>query len=88
MGRRLVFRNKLGRQKYTTKGRGVTVRPTRIERENKLALRIDGLEREIERLRASRRVLLNLVALQDRENRLRIGALEKENRRLRHKRLH
>lgn len=64
------------------------MRPTRIERENKLALRIDGLEREIERLRASRRVLLNLVALQDRENRLRIGALEKENRRLRHKRLH
>lgn len=71
-----------------TKERGDTMRPKRTDPDNKLALRIEKLEREIERLRASRRVLLNLVALQDREKRLRIGALEKENRRLRHKKLH
>jgi hypothetical protein len=49
----------------------------------RLERRIAELERELARLRASRRVLLNLVALQDRQQQLRIGALERENRRLR-----
>lgn len=53
----------------------------------RLAQRVKELERELLRLRASRRVLLNLVALQERQQRLKIGALERENRRLRHRRL-
>lgn len=49
----------------------------------RLSVRVHQLEHEILRLRASRRVLLDLVTLQERQQRLRIGALERENRRLR-----
>ncbi|MCL5116713.1 MAG: hypothetical protein M1272_06150 [Firmicutes bacterium] len=49
----------------------------------RLQMRVAQLERELMRLRASRRVLLELVAFQDRQQRQRIGALERENRRLR-----
>ncbi len=52
----------------------------------RLQEQVHKLEREMLRLRASRRVLLDLVAFQDRQQRLRIGALERENRRLRHRR--
>ncbi len=52
----------------------------------RLQEQVQKLEREMLRLRASRRVLLDLVAFQDRQQRLRIGALERENRRLRHRR--
>ncbi|NMP20823.1 hypothetical protein [Sulfobacillus harzensis] len=52
----------------------------------RLKMRVAQLERELTRLRASRRVLLELVAFQDRQQRFRIGALERENRRLRHRR--
>ncbi len=53
----------------------------------RLQMRVRQLEREMVRLRASRRVLLNLVAWQERQQKLRIGALERENRRLRQRRL-
>lgn len=53
---------------------------------SRLQMRVAQLERELLRLRASRRVLLELVAFQDRQQRQRIGALERENQRLRHHR--
>ncbi len=52
---------------------------------HRLEMRVAQLERELARLRASRRVLLELVAFQDRQQRQRLGALERENRRLRHR---
>ncbi|PSR23818.1 MAG: hypothetical protein C7B45_02050 [Sulfobacillus acidophilus] len=48
-----------------------------------LSARVNQLEHEVLRLRASRRVLLDLLTMQDRQQRLRIGALERENYRLR-----
>lgn len=54
---------------------------------SQLRLKVTQLERELKRLRASRRVLLNLVALQERQQKLRIGALERENRRLKQHRV-
>lgn len=64
----------------------MTVRHLNPDREaQRLELRVRQLERELVRLRASRRVLLNLVASMEREQKLRIGALERENRRLRHR---
>ncbi len=52
----------------------------------RLREQVHQLEKELLRLRASRRVLLDLVTFQDRQQRLRIGALERENRRLRQRR--
>lgn len=52
----------------------------------RLKEQVQKLEKEMLRLRASRRVLLDLVAFQDRQQRLRIGALERENRRLKNRR--
>ena len=54
----------------------------------RLKEQVQQLQKEMLRLRASRRVLLDLVAFQDRQQRLRIGALERENRRLKHRRHH
>lgn len=51
----------------------------------RLNARVEQLEQELLRLRASRRVLLDLVAFQERQQKLRIGALERENRRLKHR---
>lgn len=53
---------------------------------SRLELKVQQLERELVRLKASRRVLLNLVTVQERQQKLRIGALERENRRLRQRR--
>lgn len=51
----------------------------------RLKRQVQELQRELTRVRASRRVLLELVAFQEKQQRLRIGSLEKEMRRLRHR---
>ena len=47
-----------------------------------LRARVRALEEKIQGLRASRRVLMNLITAQEREKRARIARLESENRRL------
>ncbi len=49
----------------------------------RLQSRVRHLEKELLRVRSSRQVLLNLVVLQDRQQKLRLQALQQENRRLR-----
>ena len=49
---------------------------------SELARRVGGLERELHRLRRSRRVLMELLWRLDRDWRARESALEAENRRL------
>jgi predicted nuclease with TOPRIM domain len=47
-----------------------------------LRTRVKALEERIQGLRASRRILMNLIAAQEREKRARIQRLEQENSRL------
>lgn len=47
-----------------------------------LRTRVKLLEERIQGLRASRRILMNLIAAQERERRARINHLEQENERL------
>lgn len=49
---------------------------------NELRRRVRILEERIQGLRASRRILMNLIAAQDREKRARIQRLEQEKDRL------
>jgi chromosome segregation ATPase len=49
---------------------------------NELRARIRVLEERIKGLRASRRILMNLLAAQERDKRSRINRLETENQRL------
>lgn len=49
---------------------------------NELRARVRVLEERIKGLRASRRILMNLLAAQEREKRARIHRLESENQRL------
>lgn len=49
---------------------------------NQLRNRVRVLEERIQGLRASRRILMNLIANQEREKRARIQRLEQENNRL------
>ncbi|MCY0879856.1 MAG: hypothetical protein OWU84_13075 [Firmicutes bacterium] len=52
----------------------------------RLTERVRELEREIGRLRESRRLLLELLTMKDQQQKLIIGALQRENRRLRTRR--
>jgi hypothetical protein len=52
----------------------------------RLSQRVRELERELQRLRNSRRVLLTVLTIKDQQQKLMIRALERENRRLRHRR--
>ena len=47
-----------------------------------LRAKVRALEEKIQGLRASRRVLMNLITAQEREKRARIARLESENRKL------
>lgn len=49
---------------------------------NELKRRLRVLEERVQGLRASRRILMNLIAAQEREKRARIQRLEQENTRL------
>lgn len=49
--------------------------------------RVKDLERQIDHLRISRRVLMNLIEKIEREKRTALGQLEKENKRLQHSNL-
>ncbi len=53
-----------------------------LDEVGELRRRIRLLEERVQGLRASRRILMNLVASQEREKRARIQRLEKENVRL------
>lgn len=53
-----------------------------LDEVGELRRRIRLLEERVQGLRASRRILMNLVAAQEREKRARIQRLEKENVRL------
>ena len=54
----------------------------------RLQSRLKHLEMELSRLRSSRQVLLNLMDLQDRRQKLQVSALQRENQRLRrHRRI-
>ncbi|MCY0899951.1 MAG: hypothetical protein OWU33_13685 [Firmicutes bacterium] len=52
----------------------------------RLSQRVRELERELQRLRNSRRVLLTVLTIKDQQQKLMIRALERENWRLRHRR--
>jgi len=53
-----------------------------VDEVDQLRQRVRVLEERVQGLRASRRILMNLIAAQEREKRLRIQRLEAENTRL------
>lgn len=55
------------------------------ERIRELEARVRFLEQKVRSLRASRRVLMDLLAVRERDRRARLDGLERENRRLRQK---